>query len=168
MGHIVVWLRHLDVDSEKGDTCGLWRRDLRVSRVVGVGLGETSGFGLDCPIPSFAPLAPCDADSHVFLHHSLKMRGRPCVHLCLKILPLSRTRTSSSSSHPNLVCLSHNLPLSTPSIFPSCNTKSCCRCGSCPGPQLCPRPCFCGPCGPAFVGLDPCGPVSLGRSGSSS
>lgn len=39
MGHIVVWLCHLDVDREKWDTHGLWGRELWVFRGVGVGLG---------------------------------------------------------------------------------------------------------------------------------
>lgn len=62
-----------------------------MSRGVGVVLGEASGFELEHPISSFAHLAPCDADSHVFLHHSLKMKARPYMHLRLKLLPLSCT-----------------------------------------------------------------------------
>lgn len=87
----------------------------------GCGLGGGWWFELEHPISSFAHLAPCDAGGHVFLHHSLKMKRRPYIHLCLKLLPLSCTWAFPPPPAPCTSATAH--PCLPPSIFPSCNPK---------------------------------------------
>ena len=74
VGHLVVWICHPDVDSERRGTYG-W-----------VGCGCRAGVLLT-RLPS--PPAPCDADSHVFLHYTVRNENRWLhVHLGLLLLLL--------------------------------------------------------------------------------